>query len=148
MADPKYAERFLSMGSKGGVGQINQNAVEIKKKPVSCGGLPFRRCWARNPAMRCGNVRSSAQSLCFRQTDYQSQHECEAGVIGQAASKFGLKKPILIFLSARVRQHSNRLGEENVSSLVVSECWNRRFKCSHIEFRHRAHKCFFDELAI
>src|ERR1700760_1000965 len=63
MARPKYAERLLSMGSKRGVGQINQNAVEIKKKPVSCGGLPFRRCWARNPAMRCSNVRSSAQSL-------------------------------------------------------------------------------------
>jgi hypothetical protein len=32
MADPKLAERFISMGSKRGVGRINQSAVEIEKK--------------------------------------------------------------------------------------------------------------------
>src|ERR1700758_542807 len=31
MADPKFAERFLSMGSKRGVGRINWSAVEIER---------------------------------------------------------------------------------------------------------------------
>ena len=69
-------------------------------------------------------------------------------MIGQTANRTRLKKPVLIFLSARVRQYSNRLRDENVSSLTVSECWNGRFKCSHIELRHRARECVFDELAI
>src|SRR5277367_1604934 len=88
------------------------------------------------------------RNLCFRRTDYQSQHECQAGVIGQAANRIRPKKPVLIFLSARVRQYSNRLGDENVPSLTVSECRYRRFKCSHVELSDRACECVFDELAI
>src|ERR1700733_7628131 len=88
------------------------------------------------------------RNLCFRRTDYQSQHECQAGVVGQAPGRIRLKKPVLIFLSARFRHDSNRLGNENVSSLTVSECRNRRFKCSHIELRDRACECVFDELSI
>jgi hypothetical protein len=42
-----------------------------------------------------------------------------------------MSKAVLIFLSARFRQYSNRLGDENVSSLTVSDYCNRRFKCGH-----------------
>jgi hypothetical protein len=69
-------------------------------------------------------------------------------VIGQAAKGIRPKKPILIFLSARVRKYTNRLGDENISSLTVSECGNGRFKCSQIELRNRARECIFDEIAI
>src|ERR1700733_926784 len=88
------------------------------------------------------------RNLCFRRTDDQSQHECQAGEIGQAANRTRLKQLVLIFLSARVRQYSNRLSDENVSSLTVSECWDGGFKCSQIELLHRARECVFDELAI
>src|ERR1700733_246291 len=88
------------------------------------------------------------RNLCFRRTDYQSQHEGQAGAIGQTASGIRLNKPVLIFLSTCVRQYGNCLGDENVSSLTVSECRNTRFKCSHIELRQRARECIFDELVI
>src|SRR5271156_2051417 len=87
--------------------------------------------------LRCRKA-EKLRNLCFRRTDDQSQHECEAGEIGQAANRTRLKELVLIFLSARVRQYSNCLGDENVSSLTVSERWDGRFKCSHIELRHRA----------
>jgi len=80
--------------------------------------------------------------------DDQSQYECQAGEIGQAASRTPLKKLVLSFLSACVRQYGNRLGDENVSSLSVSECWNGRFKFNPVELRHRARECVFDEPAI
>src|SRR5277367_1934261 len=88
------------------------------------------------------------RNLCFRRTDDQSQHECRAGEIRQATNRTRPKTLVLIFFFARVRQHSNRLSDENVSSLTVSECWNRRFKCSHIELCHRTCECVFDELAV
>src|SRR5271170_2821175 len=88
------------------------------------------------------------RNLCLRRMDDQPQHERQARENGQATNRIRLKQLVLIFLSAPVRQYSNRLGDENVSSLTVSECWNGRFKCSPIELRHRACKCIFDELAI
>jgi len=88
------------------------------------------------------------RNLCFRRTDDQSQHECQAGEIRQATNRTRSKQLVLIFFFARVRQHSNRLSDENVSSLTVSECWNGRFKCSHVELCHRARECVFDELVV